>query len=94
MPTYSIINNKMKNIYNALTEVTELYTLNTIDYEVSEPIPNTLWVVNVYNRNAPGSLLKVEVIDDNGIAKCSVLEKVNVGFKSMSKFMNRLVDAL
>jgi hypothetical protein len=48
----------------------------------------------VYNKDIPGSLLQIEVIDDEGVPKCSVLQKVNVGRKSMFKFMNRFVDAL
>jgi hypothetical protein len=85
----------MKNVHNALSDVVEMYTLNVLDYEVVQHIPeDNLWIVNVYNRDAPGSLLQIEVIDDSGIPKCSVLQKTNVGRKSMFKFMNRLVDAL
>lgn len=85
----------MKNIHNALTDVVHAYKANTLDYEVVQHIPeDNLWIVNVYNRNAPGSLLQIEVIDDLGIPKCCVLQKVNVGRMSMFKFMNRLVDAL
>ena len=85
----------MKNVHNALSDVVRLYTANTLDFEVVQYIPeDNLWIVNVYNRDAPGSLLQIEVIDDFGIPKCCVLQKVNVGRKSMFKFMNRLVDAL
>jgi hypothetical protein len=85
----------MKNVHNALSDVVQMYTANVLDYEVVQHIPeDSLWIVNVYNRDAPGSLLQIEVIDDDGIPKCCVLQKVNVGRKSMFKFMNRLVDAL
>lgn len=85
----------MKNVHNALSNVVAMYTANTLDYEVVQYIPeDNLWIVNVYNRDAPGSLLQIEVIDDFGIPKCCVLQKTNVGRKSMFKFMNRLVDAL
>ena len=85
----------MKNIHNALSDVVSMYTANVLDYEVRQINPeDDLWIVNVRNKDAPGSLLQIEVIDDDGIPKCSVLQKVNVGRKSMFSFMNRLVDAL
>lgn len=85
----------MKNVHNALSTVVETYQTDTIHYEIIQEIPDDqLWVVNVYNRNAPGSLLQIEIIDDSGIPKCCVLQKVNVGRRSMFQFMNRLVDAL
>ena len=85
----------MKNIHNALSDVVHMYKENTLDYEVVQYIPeDNLWIVNVYNREATDSLLQIEVIDDDGIPKCCVLQKVNVGRRSMFKFMNRLVDAL
>lgn len=85
----------MKNIQQALTDVTEMYSNNCLEFEVVDHVPtDNLWVVNVRNKEAPGSLLQFEVIDDNGVPKCSVLQKVNVGRKSMFKFMNRIVNAL
>lgn len=85
----------MKNVYNALSDVVASYTANVLEYDViHHNQDDQLWVVNVYNRDAPGSLLQVEVIDDQGIPKCSVLQKINVGRRSMVKFMNRLVDVL
>lgn len=85
----------MKNVHNALSDVVAMYTVNTLEYDVIHHSPEQrLWIVNVYNRDAPGSLLQVEVIDNNGVPLCCVLQKINVGRRSMAKFMNRLVDAL
>jgi len=85
----------MKNVHNALTVVCDKYPEDTIHYEVVQYIPEeTLWIVNVYNRNANGSLLQIEIIDDEGVPKCCVLQKVNVGYRSMCRFMNRLIDVL
>jgi hypothetical protein len=85
----------MKNVHNALADVVAMYKANVLNYEVLQEIPeDNLWIVNVYNRDAPGSLLQIEIIDDKGIPKCCVLSKVNVGRSSMFKFMNRLVHAL
>lgn len=78
-----------------MTVVSEMYLNDTIQYNVVQHIPDdNLWIVNVYNQNAPGSLLQIEIIDDEGVPKCSVLQKINVGYRSMSRFMDRLVDAL
>lgn len=85
----------MKNVHNALSTVLEKYHTDTLHYDVVQEFPDDqLWIVNVYNRNAPGSLLQIEIIDDDGVPKCCVLQKVNVGHRSMFNFMNRLVDAL
>jgi hypothetical protein len=85
----------MKSIENALTDVVSMYKQSRIEYEVlSRTDDETVWTVNVYNRSATGSFLQIEVIDDDGVPKCCVLQKVNVGRKSMFQFMNRLVDAL
>jgi hypothetical protein len=85
----------MKNIHNALTDVVSMYRTNVLEYDIIQDVPEyKLWIVNVYNRDAPGSLLQIEIIDDLGIPKCCVLQNVNVGRRSIFKFMNRLVDAL
>jgi hypothetical protein len=83
----------MRNVDNALSTVVTNYKNNSIHYEIIES-DRDLWVVNVYNRDAPGSLLQIEIIDDDGIPKCCVMKKLNVGRSSMVKFMNRLMDQL
>jgi hypothetical protein len=85
----------MKNVQNALTDVIEKYRADTLTYDVIQENTNeSFWIVNVYNQNAPGSLLQIEIIDDAGVPKCCVLQKVNVGRRSMCRFMDRLVNAL
>lgn len=89
------MSNKMKNIDNALSDVASKYKNNCIEYDIEQHIPEeNRWIVNVRNRDAPGSLLKVEVIDNNGAPACCVLQKTNVGRRSMCRFMDRLVNAL
>jgi hypothetical protein len=84
----------MKNVDNALSGVVDSYG-NSLSYNIVQYLPEDhLWTVNVHNRNVPGSLLQIEIIDDKGIPKCCVLQKINVGRRSMFQFMNRLVDAL
>lgn len=85
----------MKDIVYALSEVFSNYHPGALEYKIEEhDAVNNLWVVNIHNKEAPGSLLQVEVIDHDGVPKCSVLQKINVGRNSMFKFMNRFVDAL
>ena len=85
----------MKNIDTALSDVVSQYKANVLEYAITQLNPeDDVWIVNVRNTEAPGSLLQIEVIDDDGIPKCCVLQKVNVGRRSMFRFMNRLVDAL
>lgn len=87
--------NRMRNIHNALSDVVSSCRNTTLEYDILAEIPEeTRWIVNVYNRDVPDSLLQFEVIDDNGIPKCCVLQQTNVSFRSMSRFMNRLVDEL
>jgi hypothetical protein len=84
----------MRSIDTVLEEVISLYKPDTLRYTIDQIVPNNMWVVDVRNQSAPGSLLQIEVIDHDGIPKCLVLQKVNVGRKSMFKFMNRLVNHL
>lgn len=79
----------MKNLNNILDEITSQYKNNSIQYEIVENRDNYS-LVNVYNKDAPGSLLQFEIVND----VCCVLQKVNVGRKSMVKFMNRFVEAM
>jgi hypothetical protein len=83
----------MKNIHNALSDVMDYYKF--LNFEVVNFVPeDSRWTVKVYEQANPNAFLEIEVINDDGIPKCCVLQKVNVGRRSMFQFMNRLVDAL
>jgi hypothetical protein len=82
----------MKDLNLILDKVVSKYTKDTIEYEILENT-NELSLVNVYNKNAPGSLLQFEILH-NEVPACCVLQKVNVGRSSMVRFMNRLVEEL
>jgi len=81
----------MKTPDNALADVVQKYRAMT--YEVQYDAP-TQWTLTVYNECAPGSYLKIEVHDVEGMPAALVLERHNVGRRSMARFMNRLLDAL
>ena len=83
----------MKNIDNALSDVMKHYKF--LNFEIVSFVPeDSCWVIKVYQQTNSNAFLEIEVIDDDGIPKCCVLQKVNVGRRSMFDFMNRLVDAL
>lgn len=81
----------MRSIDNALAEILPNYKGLTFEIEPDTPSRTLL---TVWNECAPGSYLKIEILDNDGIPAACVLEKVNVGRKSMVRFMNRLMDAL
>ena len=84
------------SVHRALNKVIALYPSGRLNYKVYDSVSTTdkFWIVEVHNTDAPESLLQIEVFDDNGIPKCCVTKKLNVGRKSMFKFMNQFVDAL
>ena len=85
----------MRTVDNALSDVAAMYKEGVISFDITYPTGESkIWLVNVYNNHAPDSRLKIEIIDSNGVPVCCVLEKVNVGRRSMVRFMDRLVDAL
>jgi hypothetical protein len=85
----------MRNVHNALSDVLEMYTKAHLECIVLDNMTeDNRWVVNVHNKDAPGSLLQFEVINNQGVPVCCVLQNVNIGRKSLYRFMNRLVDAL
>lgn len=87
--------NKMRNIENALTDLVEKYRPNEVRYEITQYFPSeSRWIVNIYNQNVPDARLEIEVIDDNGTPTCCVLNRVSVGYRSMSRIMNCLMDSL
>lgn len=80
----------MNTIESALDNVLSYYKNDTIAYTIVKK-DDELCIVDVTNKNAPGSLLKIEILD-NGC--CCVLQQTNVGFRSMKRFMDRLVNEL
>jgi len=82
----------MRSIDNAMTDVAAKYRGLTYDVETTQS--PTQHILTVYNECAPGSYLKIEVHDVNGMPVALVLQKVNVGRRSMARFLDRLLDAL
>ena len=81
----------MRSIDNALADISAKYKAMTYEIEMKTC---TQWILTVYNERVPGSYLKIEIHDVGGIPAALVLERQSLGYPSMSRFMNRLMDAL
>lgn len=81
----------MRSIDNALADFLPNY--KALAYEITPESPQRT-LLTVWNECAPGSYLKIEILNNEGVASACVLEKVNVGRRSMTRFMNRLMNAL
>lgn len=86
----------MIRVHHALDRVLAMYPQNTLTYTVYETVTpdEKFWVVEVRHTQVPDSLLQVEVFDDDGIPKCCVTQRLNIGRRSMFKFMDYFVNAL
>jgi hypothetical protein len=84
------------NIARALDKVLTYYPPGILETKIFKTVSeeDSFWIVEVRNTEVPDSLLQIEIFDDNGVPKCCVTKKLNIGRRSMFKFMNDLVDAL
>jgi hypothetical protein len=82
---------RMRSLDNAMADLSAKYRGMT--YEI-QPKSRKRWILSVYNECVPGSYLKIEILDQNGVPAALVMERRSLGYPSMSRFMNRLMDAL
>jgi len=85
----------MRNIHNALSDT--LDTLNIRDTMTSilrDPNDPDCWRISLYSLDHDNRdvVLEVEVIDRNNGPVGAVLFRKNVGHRSMSRFMDTLMD--
>ena len=81
----------MRSLDNVMTDLSAKYKAMTYEIEAKSP---TQWILTVYNECVPGSYLKIEIHEFDGVPAALVLERQSLGYPSMSRFMNRLMDAL
>lgn len=81
----------MRSIDNAMSDLSAKY--RGITYDIIHDSP-TQWTLTVFNESIPGSYLKIEISDVGGAPVALVLERRSLGYRSMSRFMDRLLDAL
>jgi hypothetical protein len=85
---------KMKNIHNALSDVLETYNGILSAQVIQDPNNEKRWKIQVRHNQSPNSFLEIEILEiDNEPIGC-VLQQVNIGRRSMFRFMDRLLDAL
>lgn len=65
-----------------------------LTYELRDTEDPTQQILTVWNECVPGSYLTIELHDNEGVPAALVLHQHNVGRRSMTRFMNRLMDAL
>lgn len=85
---------KMRNIDNAISDVLTHYNGNITARIVADPNVPDRWRIEVRHVGAPDALLEIEVLNLENEPVACVLQKVNVGRRSMNKFMDLLVDYL
>lgn len=83
----------MKNIHNALSDVLEHYN-GELSGQVIEEHENNRWKIQVRHIQDANSLLEIEILDIENEPVGCVLQRVNIGRKSMNRFMDRLMNAL
>ena len=83
----------MKNIHNALSDVLEHYN-GELSGQVIEEHENNRWKIQVRHIQDANSLLEIEILDIENEPIGCVLQRVNIGRRSMNRFMDRLMNAL
>lgn len=82
----------MRSLDNALADILPRY--KGLTYDIEQTHDPRQHLLTVWNECAPGSYLKIEIHNVEGIPAALVLQRFNVGRRSMNRFMNRLLDAL
>lgn len=84
----------MRTLDNALSDTLSSFVAHLDARILPDPDLETRWRIQVEDRQAPGSLLEVEILNLHGEAVGCVLQRTQIPFRTMRRFMNRLMDAL
>jgi hypothetical protein len=84
----------MRTLDNALSDTLAYFVAHLDARILPDPDLETRWRIQVEDRQTPGSLLEVEILNLNGEAVGCVLQRTQIPFRTMRRFMNRLMDAL
>jgi len=84
----------MRTIDNALSDTLGSFVAHLDARILPDPDLETRWRIQVEDRQTPGSLLEVEILNLNGEAVGCVLQRTQIPFRTMRRFMNRLIAAL
>lgn len=84
----------MKNIHNALSDTLDYYNGRLTATVHDDPNVPSRWRIEVRHTQIPNVLLEIEMLELEGEWVGCVLQKVNVGRRSMNFFMDVLMDYL
>lgn len=84
----------MRTLDNALSDTLSSFVAHLDARILPDPDLETRWRIQVEDRQTPGSLLELEILNLNGEAVGCVLQRTQIPFRTMRRFMNRLMDAL
>ena len=84
----------MRNIDNAISDVLEHYNGRITTRIVEDPNVPQRWRIEVRHVQVPDALLEIEILNLENEPIACVLQKVNVGRRSMNRFMDLLMDYL
>jgi hypothetical protein len=84
----------MRTLATALSDTLESFEAHLEARILPDPDLETRWRIQVEDRQTPGSLLEVEILNLEGEAVGCVLQRTQIPFRTMRRFMNRLLDAL
>ena len=83
----------MKNIHNALSDALGHYN-GVLSGQVVEEYENNRWKIQIRHVQDANSLLEIEILEVQNEPIGCVLQRVNIGRRSMNRFMDRLMNAL
>jgi hypothetical protein len=84
----------MRNIDNAVSDVLTHYNGNITAQIITDPNVPDRWRIEIRHIEVQDAFLEIEILSlDNEPVAC-VLQKVNIGRRSMNRFMDLLVDYL
>lgn len=84
----------MKNIHNAVSDTLDYYNGRLTATVHDDPNVPTRWRIEVRHNEVPNALLEIEMLELEGDWVGCVLQKVNVGRRSMALFMDILFEHL
>jgi hypothetical protein len=82
----------MRNLHNALADTLARFQPQLNWRILPDPDVSTRWRVQVWDSEE--SLLEVEILNLEGDAVGCVLQRNNISFRTMQRFMNTLMDNL
>jgi hypothetical protein len=84
----------MRTLANALSDTLESFEAHLYARILPDPDLDTRWRIHVEDLQTPGSCLEVEILNLEGEAVGCVLQRTQIPFRTMRRFMNRLLEAL